>query len=220
MADLQNRAVVDIEGSIARLRGVISARVVTGDRGDIEEIHVLADQTRHPKQLGRDIESALFSELGVRIDHRVISIAQVREPQQEVSAVRLKFLGIDYSLDRSAARVRVSVGHGDTAFTGAASATTSGDVSPEHLVARAAVAAVEEFVRSGNLSTGTATLELQNFTRSATNGSTYMTAQVRLVGERGEEELVGSVLVRDDPWRAAAFAVLDALNRRLSSLCS
>ena len=46
-----------------------SVRVVIDGRDEIAEIHVLADHGRHPKQIGRDIESALFSEFGVRIDH-------------------------------------------------------------------------------------------------------------------------------------------------------
>jgi hypothetical protein len=114
MADLPSRAgVVDIEGIIARLRGVSSARVVTDERGHITEIHVVADESRHPKQLSRDIESALLSELGVRIDHRVVSIAQMRGGRTPAAEVRLKFLGIDYSLDRNGARVRVTVGMGE-----------------------------------------------------------------------------------------------------------
>ena len=76
MADLQNRgAVVEIEGTLSRLRGILSARVVRDERGEIQEVHVLADEGRHPKQISRDIESALFSEFGIRIDHRKISIA-------------------------------------------------------------------------------------------------------------------------------------------------
>ncbi len=79
MADLPNRAAtLDIEHIVTRLRGVISARVVTDERGGLTEIHVVADESRHPKQVSRDIESALLSELGLRIDHRIVSIAQMR----------------------------------------------------------------------------------------------------------------------------------------------
>jgi hypothetical protein len=43
---------------------------------------------------------------------------------------------------------------------------------------------------------------------------------IRVNGDRKEDDLLGSAFVRDEPWRAAACAVLDALNRRLTSLCS
>lgn len=220
MADLQNRAaVVDVEATISRLRGVVSGRVVSDQHGNLTEIHVVADQTRHPKQLSRDIESALFSELGIRIDHRKISIAQMRGPSEAASELRLRFLGIDYSVDRTSARARVSVGRGDDSFTGAASTPTGSEASQEELVARAGLAAVEEFLRANHLDSAPG-LELRDFCRSQVNGRTFFTVTVRIVGGRGEQELIGSALVRDDPWKAAVCATLDALNRRLPALCS
>jgi hypothetical protein len=220
MADLQNRAtVVDAETTISRLRGVVSARVVTDERGFITEVHVTADQSRHPKQLSRDIESTLFSELGIRIDHRKISIAQVRGGDEPALDSRLKFLSIDYSLDRTTARARVSLGRGDDSYTGAASMPVGAELDQEHLVARAGLGAIEEFLRSNSLN-GVPGLELRDFTRSQANGQQCIMVTVRILGERQSEDLLGSALVRDDPWKAAALAVLDALNRRLPALCS
>jgi hypothetical protein len=220
MAELRNRAaIVDAEATISRLRGVESVRVVADARSDIIEIHVVADQTRHPKQLARDIESALFSDLGVRIDHRRISIAQMRSPTEPPAEMRLKFLSIDYLLDRTTARARVSVGRGDDSYTGAASTSVGRSLDQEHLIARASLAAVEEFLRSNSLN-GAPSLELQDLTRSAANGRPCVVATVRVLGVRQEDDLLGSALVRDDPWKAAALAVLDALNRRLPALCS
>jgi len=219
MADLQNRAAaVDAEAAIARLRGVVSARVVTDARGEITEIHVVADQSRHPKQLGRDVESILFSEMGTRVDHRRISIAQVRgggEPPPPDT--RLRFLSIDYSLDRTTARARVTVGRGGDTYTGVSSLAVGGGLDQEQLVARASLAAIEEFIRSNSLN-GTPGLELQDFTRSEVSGVPCVVVTVRVAGGRQREELLGSALVRDDPWKAAALAVMDALNRRLPTL--
>jgi len=229
MADPQNRAgVSDCEATISRLRGVISARVITDERGDIIEIHVVADESRSPKQIGRDIESALLSECGVRIDHRKVSIAQLKGASAPtVDEIRLKFIGIEYAVDRLSARTRVSVGRGEDVFTGVASTPIGPELDQEQLVARAAVAAVEEFIRSGSAADGTVSLDLADFGRS--NGyrrgadappekRPFVMVTVRVFGGRGEENLLGSALVRDDPWRAAASAVLDAVNRRLPSL--
>ncbi len=219
MADLQNRgAVADIEGTLSRLRGVVSARVVTNEHGEIAEIHVLADNARHPKQMSRDIESALFSEFGIRVDHRKISIAQTRgreEPTQREA--RLKFLGIDYSIDRTSARARVSVGRGDEVYIGVAS-TTAGDVDQEELVARATLEAVQEFFRATTTGNGEVSMELRDFSRSEISGRSFFAVTIRVQDERGQLDVIGSALVRDDPWRAAACATLDALNRRLPLL--
>ena len=221
MADLQNRAAVaDVEGMLSRLRGVVSARVVTDEHGEIVEIHVLADDSRHPKQLSRDIESAVFSEFSIRVDHRKISIAQIREAREPTAELRLKFLSIDYSLDRTTARARVSVGRGEETFIGVASMAAGGRPDQEELVARATLEAVQEFVRSTSVGNGEVGLELRDFSRSESNGRQFFAVTVRVHAERGEQDLVGSALVRDDPWKAAACATLDALNRRLPTLCS
>jgi hypothetical protein len=71
---LENR----IERLLCGLAGVISARAVTEPGGRIEEIHVLATERLHPKQVVRNVESALSAGLGLDIDRRVISVAQIR----------------------------------------------------------------------------------------------------------------------------------------------
>jgi hypothetical protein len=222
MADLLNRsAVVEVEGIVTRLRGVSSARAVADERGSITEIHVVADESRHPKQVSRDIESALLSQLGIRIDHRIVSIAQMKGGREAaVSEVRLKFMGIDYSLDRTTARARVTVSCGDDSFSGIASTSISPELDQEKLVAKATLEAVEEFLRTTGLADGAPTFELRDYTKVKSDSAMLIVATVRLVGGRRDEDLVGSALVRDDPWRAAASAVLDALNRRLTSLCA
>jgi hypothetical protein len=68
----------EIEGLLTALRGVLAARIAVSPSGRIEEIHVLADAATHPKQIVRNIESALNAGLGISVDRRLISVAQVR----------------------------------------------------------------------------------------------------------------------------------------------
>jgi hypothetical protein len=68
----------EIEGLLTALNGVLAARVAVGETGRVQEIHVLADATTHPKQMVRNIESALSAGLGITVDRRIISVAQVR----------------------------------------------------------------------------------------------------------------------------------------------
>lgn len=67
------------EELLATLPGVISARIVAADGGTIEEIHVLTTQDVVPKQTVRNVESALIAHLGLRVDHRKISVATSTE---------------------------------------------------------------------------------------------------------------------------------------------
>src|SRR5512141_3200240 len=67
------------ENLLTSLEGVLSARVVTTPLGEVSEVHVLAQSGLQPKQLVRNIESALLAQLGLKVDHRKISIAQTAD---------------------------------------------------------------------------------------------------------------------------------------------
>lgn len=73
----------DAERLLASLEGIVSAHVVTDNRGRITEIHVLSAADLHPKQVVRNVESALSAGLGVEIDRRVVSVAQIRTADDE-----------------------------------------------------------------------------------------------------------------------------------------
>ena len=67
------------ENLLTSLEGILSARVVTTPLGEVSEVHILAQAGLAPKQLVRNIESALLAQLGLRVDHRKISIAQTAD---------------------------------------------------------------------------------------------------------------------------------------------
>ncbi|HTE46566.1 MAG TPA: hypothetical protein VK636_15040 [Gemmatimonadaceae bacterium] len=63
------------EELLATLPGVISARIVAGTNGAVEEIHLLTTMEVTPKQTVRNVESALIAHLGMRVSHKKISVA-------------------------------------------------------------------------------------------------------------------------------------------------
>jgi hypothetical protein len=63
------------EDLIRTLPGVVSAKIFANDAGEIEQIHVLTMSDLTPKQIVRNIESALVAHLSLRVDHRKISVA-------------------------------------------------------------------------------------------------------------------------------------------------
>jgi len=63
------------EELIATLPGVLSVRIVPSETGAVDEIHVLTTDLVPPKNTVRNIESALMAQLGLRVNHRKISIA-------------------------------------------------------------------------------------------------------------------------------------------------
>lgn len=68
---------VRAEAAIRRLRDVDGVSVqAEGD--ELTEIHVVSSSGRTPKQIVRDVQAMLRTELGVAIDHRIVSVALVR----------------------------------------------------------------------------------------------------------------------------------------------
>ncbi|MEP7382414.1 MAG: hypothetical protein ABI910_12040 [Gemmatimonadota bacterium] len=70
------------EELLATLPGVIAARIIASDSGAVDEIHVLTSTEVTAKQTVRNIESALIAHLGMRVDHRKISVATSLDPRR------------------------------------------------------------------------------------------------------------------------------------------
>jgi hypothetical protein len=68
----------EVERLLCSLAGVVSARVVANPLGRLDEIHVLSSPALSPKQVVRNVESALSAGLGIVVDRRIISVAQIR----------------------------------------------------------------------------------------------------------------------------------------------
>jgi hypothetical protein len=67
------------EELLTTLPGILSAKIVASGSGSVDEIHVLTTSEYTPKQTVRNIESALIAHLGMRVDHRKISVAASSE---------------------------------------------------------------------------------------------------------------------------------------------
>lgn len=78
------------EELILTLPGVISARIIAGDSGAIDQIHVLTTSELTPKQMVRNIESALIAHLAMRIDHRKISVATTSETKPKLHEAEVR----------------------------------------------------------------------------------------------------------------------------------
>jgi hypothetical protein len=76
------------EELLGTLPGVVSVRIEATPAGDIVAIHVLTSVEVAPKQTVRNIESALLAHLGLRVDHRKVSVATtVDAPRLRPTAV-------------------------------------------------------------------------------------------------------------------------------------
>lgn len=199
----------EAESAICQLKDVISARVLSGENGAIEEIHVLTESDRSPKQIVRDIESALMAKLGIQIDHKKVSVAQV-QGNQKLERGRLKFSDVAISVNGNKSEATVHLSNNGTVYSGTANGHSSAH-SQLRLIATATLRAVED----AGAADGTMVVEdLSAGTVLA--GKSVVVVVTNIITDRGEDLLSGSCIVKQDPWKAVVNATLDAVNRRLS----
>jgi len=67
----------DVERELCRIPDVRATRIVTNDDGRPVEVHVLAAEGKHAKQLARDVQSVAIASFGITLDHRIISVVQL-----------------------------------------------------------------------------------------------------------------------------------------------
>ncbi len=197
---------------ITQLQDVVAAKVCFNEAGALETIHVLAGAERSPKQVLRDIESALMARFGVEVDRQQITLAQVgNEVDDLLERSRLSLEEISCTVQGSQARCRVRLRYGGQTCEG----TVHGAASTEgwlRLVAEATLRALESYFEAHWLFSIEEVVTVPLGCREA------VVVSIVYLGHQGEEYFVGSSLLRHDEKEAAARATLDAINRRFSLL--
>jgi hypothetical protein len=206
------------ENLLTSLEGILSARVVTTPLGEVSEVHVLAQSGLAPKQLVRNIESALLAQLGLKIDHRKISIAQTADVKPiealERDAVRdlvlqraVLFENLTVAPGRRPHRILISVTLSYRGQTETAEEESSD--TPRNRVegaAKAAVTVLDRLLKDSSLALEGAKI-VEGFDRE------FAFVAVQGLGGRETLLLSGTAEIKESAERAAVFAVLDATNR-------
>jgi hypothetical protein len=206
------------ENLLTSLEGILSARVVTTPLGEVSEVHVLAQAGLAAKQLVRNIESALLAQLGLKIDHRKISIAQTADVRPiealQQDAVRDKVLQRSVLFENLTAapgkrphRIAITVTlsyRGQTETAEEESADTPR--SRVEGAAKAAVTVLDRLLKDSSLALEGAKI-VEGFDRQ------FAFVAVQGLGGRESLLLSGTAEIKESAERAAVFAVLDATNR-------
>ncbi|MDP8959086.1 MAG: hypothetical protein M3N51_07795 [Actinomycetota bacterium] len=199
----------EVEEALCRLPTVDAARLV-GDQQTVSEVHILAATGKPPKQVVRDIQSLAMARFGLNIDRRVVSVVQMAgQGMGEVE--RPVIVGVREAPDGSRTTVTVTLSWRGQSFAGE-STGPSAAATRLRLIGEAAVRALEQALGGGPA------LALEAVAVPTVGSRQVAVAQVVTVVNGGEETMVGSALVRNDPAEALARAVLDAVNRRAPHL--
>ncbi len=80
---------------------------------------MLTDQSRHPKQISRDVQSIYAAKFGDVIDRKLISIAQIEMDPPERTMGRIQVDEVKYLIGSDAqAEVKVTLRHDERAYIG------------------------------------------------------------------------------------------------------
>lgn len=192
------------------LASVLTASVVMDSAGGISEIHVISSGIRPPKQVVRDVESALLAKFGLAIDHRKVGVVELSEDGGEAARKgRVKLAGSSMKISSNRAEAAVRLEYDNSSFIG----TSQGPATSNNLrrmAAQATLDAVGEFV---GRRAGFSVREIVPFTIA---GRRAVMVIVDVVYRDGRaEQLVGASYVEVSEDSAIARAALDSLNRRL-----
>lgn len=206
------------ENLLTSLEGILSARVVTTPLGEVSEVHILAQAGLQPKQLVRNIESALLAQLGLKVDHRKISIAQTAEVRPiealERDSVRDKVLqrtvlfeNLAVAPGRRPHRISITVTLSYRGQTESAEEESSDTPrSRVEAAAKAAVTVLDRLLLESSIALEGAKI-VDGFDRE------FAFVAVQGLGGREMTLMTGTSEIKESGERAAVFAVLDATNR-------
>jgi hypothetical protein len=228
------------EELLATLPGVLSAKIVATDSGAVDEIHLLTSAEFAPKQTVRNVESALLAHLGLRVDHRKISVATTTEASRVaataaavdpdlLSAVvpearggsaiaRRRLYFEDVEVRRSRARgitCRVTLRKADSSYVGESDGpeAIAGGEGGGTDRGRVEIAARATLKAIGQAERGDRVLALEGATLVTAFGRSFVFVGIAARVGRVTALLTGSCEVRENPETAGVLAVLDATNR-------
>lgn len=217
----------EIERLLCALEGIASARVSTDGYGRVTAIHILAQPTLHPKQVVRNVESAMNAGLGITVDRRLISVAQLQQgaappsiaspvapadndgaakPQVQRPRGRLVFVSYDARTQPNHELLcRVTVRQDKEEFTGSATGSST-PVGRAQAAARALFSAITEGRELDNF-------VLDDVTIVSSLGRNFVLLAAH--GRDGREllPLTGVACLTRAPEEAAILAALQAVNR-------
>jgi hypothetical protein len=232
--------VADAERWIKQIHGVRQCKIDLDGSGEVTGVHVVAGMEREARHVVRDVEGLLKARLGLNVFYKKIGVVQVvdsepdvgengapapapvqREPAldepldavllEEALQPRIQCGGVGLMASERSVKAEVELRAGLLEARGSEEGGNHSG-SDMLLVARAAVAAVRQLLDEPVV------LNLSDIRVATVGGEDVVLAAVELVEGRRSERLYGTCPARHNRQQAVVYAVLDALNRRVSLL--
>lgn len=203
------------EQSIKQIRSVIATRIKANSLDEIEEIHVLANSKRNPKQIVRDIESMFAAQFGMEIDHKKVSVVQLEGDEEAPPSVskkgeqiRPKLVSVSLRTLNTMAEVKVELSAQDEIMEGISSGTST-NYNKLRLFVDATISALSGFMMDKLV------FATEDVSITCLGKHQVVQVAISLITPVGEQTLVGCAMVKNDEREAVVKATLDAVNRKM-----
>ncbi len=200
----------EVEAGLRAIPDVLGVRIVAGFDREVDEIHVLTNLEKSPKQAVRDVQSMLMARWGISTDHRVISVVQLDEEQHDDAPPRGRVSISRVTVSQMGLVVDVGVDLADEgrALQGQSQGPSSG-VGRRRTTARATLEAIRPLLGDDVF------VDLEGADVAEVLGREVAVSLIHFHSARGDRTVSGSAIVRGDESDAVARSVLDAVNRAI-----
>ncbi len=197
----------ELQEKIIGLEGVISCKL-TGEEQRLDEIHIIASKNRDPKKIVRDIETMVLVTIGKEIDHKKISIAQVKNPAEAIIENRIEIISIYRENNRNICHFKLTIN--DNLIEKEVESNYEEDLSIT--IARGIVEIIVQYTMFQGK------VRVENVFVTGINNEIVIVQLVLSESEKmtNPERLIGAAYINNELPLATGKACLKALNRRLN----
>ncbi len=197
----------ELQEKIIGLEGVISCKL-TGEEQRLDEIHIIASKNRDPKKIVRDIETMVLVTIGKEIDHKKISIAQVKNPAEAIIENRIEIISIYRENNRNICHFKLTIN--DNLIEKEVESNYEEDLSIT--IARGIVEIIVQYTMFQGK------VRVENVFVTGINNEIVIVQLVLAENEKmtNPERLIGAAYINNELPLATGKACLKALNRRLN----
>ena len=200
----------EIEYFLNSIKSVISSKVISDSINEVCEIHVLSDNSRHSKQIARDIRTALLSKFNVDVDYKIISVAQIDKNVSFNSDFRLLYEGYTNETTSDRIKIKTKLSWDDKEFFGEAEGIKSEKQS--------LVVAAKSTLEAIKLAINFDCFIVEDIQYAKITGEDALLVAITQVNNSKEEILLGASIIENNKIDAAIKATLNAINRKICLL--
>lgn len=197
----------EVESFLTNIKSVLSCKIIADKNNVINEIHVLSDNSRHTKQIARDVRSALLSNFNITVDYKIISVAQIIKNLSVNTDFRLVYDGYSNETTSDYIKIHVNLSWNDKEYSG----ESSGIKSEKNILKVTAMATLDAIKNS----IGLECFISEDIQVHKIAGQEVIISAITHI-DRGEENvLIGSSIVINNRIDSTVKSILDAINRKI-----